>query len=83
MPKQTTKYFKKQFKLWRGEVTIFQILRKILTPANPKTKSEQVSKYTGFDDDKNKYNLDYDWIESMYKHKFPKLPTSNANIFAQ
>ena len=64
---------KKQCKLWRGEVTIYQIRRTIISKQNTTTKSEEVSKYYGFDNVKQKYDLEFDWIESMYKHKFPKL----------
>ena len=40
LPKETTTYLKKKCNLWRGNVTIFKILRTILTPADPTTKSE-------------------------------------------
>ena len=46
LPKQTTIFLKKQCTLWRGNVTIFKIQITILTPADPTTKSKEVSKYT-------------------------------------
>ena len=60
LSKQTTIFLKKQCNLWRGKVTIFKIQRTILTRADPTTKSEEVSKYTGYDDRGNTYNLTYE-----------------------
>ena len=48
-------------------------MRTILTPADPTTKSEEISDYTGYDDRGNKYYFTYEWIQSMYKGLFPEL----------
>ena len=40
LPKKTTEYLKKKCKLWRGEVTIFQIQRKIISQKPTTTLSE-------------------------------------------
>ena len=73
LAKQTIKYLKKKCNLWRGNVTIFYIMRTILTPADPTTKSEEISDYSGYDHNGNKYILTLAWIQSMYKGLFPEL----------